>query len=546
LRLSTFTQFLDDVTAEPTAANAPLVRGDWTNFWADGVAALPRETQAVGRAVRILTDLPSLAEALRVPLTPHDELIAQAWHDVSMFNEHTSDAYDAVSNASGDLSQGCKAFKASRAYEALAAAELRLSDLVRGSPAYTPGRHATHVAVINPSAATCSDWIELPLPALPPDTGSLVDESTGQVLFCETVVESVWSEPRVDVEAPYDRPRNTFGAVPGWLRAFVPSVSANGQRTFRYGPTATCPPAVERGWSWEWDTGRGRLTRLAYGDQGQNWVGSVGPGGLSLGTLLFDTYPEADARWALTVGDRANPSSGARRVRSTAVVDQFALRSGPAYDEARISLRHHHCHRIEQRWLRHRSLPRVEIETTLWLKEIIEPVVGAMAFSFGMPSAEIWYTSLGHPTRVGHDQMPGACGAYTLTEGAVGVVGLGGLVLAVTGAPLMAFGRLDIFSDSPPSPPQQPSVFNVFACTRWMTNFPHVRPVKLRLTHRLDAATPAAARRPSGGGTSLYTVPTDPAVWTAQAEIYSGPDVHEGQQRELMGQDSLRPQGGSQ
>ena len=506
LRISTFTQFFDAVTAEASSGETPLIRGDWVNYWADGAAAMPRESRAAARAVQILSDIPRLAGAWSSGEPGEAELVESAWQKVSLFNEHTSDSHDSVSDASGDLSQGGKAYKSSLAYEALAEAELALSDRVRSSRAYTPGRHADAIAVVNPGKRSQSGWINIPLAAVPDATESLIDLQTGEVLPVHIEHQAVWSPPTLNSRIEFDRPHKTFGSHPRQLRAFIHGVAPGSQRLFRLAKKTPATEIPDAGWRWDWDLATGTLRRLHRQHDQHQWLSptELAP---RFGSVLFDTYPEIGARWGLVFGDRNHPPQSVRRERSFAVVESCDSTACSDFDQVDLRLRHPNCHRIKQRWYRYRHLPRIEIETTLWLREVLEPLAAAMVFPFAACEFDIHYSSIGHPTRVGRDQMPGTCGAYTLTEGAVGLTSQEGIILSSPGLGLMAFGELDIFSAASTAPPSQPTIFNLFASTRWMTNFPHLRPVRLRLRHRIDATSAQEAQEVLVDPATLYTVP---------------------------------------
>lgn len=482
LRLSTFEQFFQAIETDSAFHSVPTLRGDWVNWWADGIASVPRENIAIARAVRILTDLPGTEAATDSPLPPAaTELAASSWWNLSLFNEHTVDGHNAMSLPDGSLSLGHKAYTTDLAFRAEEEARLALAMLLRQAPAYVPARRAPALTVLNPGPEPRSGWIEIPAESLACRPASLLDPLSGHRFPLEPVLGPRWSEPRAH-DAPPIPPNDTFGFETVSLRAFIPHLPPGGALRLLPDPSTPASPDDPRApWSWQWH--HSRLTQLG-GNPGENWIDPSIP----FGAIIADLDHTFGARYYLTALDGEKVRRG--RQRSYATVVEHSFSSGFYGETVRLTLQHPLAQRIEQEWLLHRLCPRLELTTTLWLKESFTPLCLALAFPFTPACGELAYTSFGIPTRAGHDQLPGCCGDFVFTEGLTRIGPR--LVLHSPGVPLAAYGSLRVHEGTTAALPDQPHIFSIFALTHWNTNFPHLLPGKLVLRHTLalDTAPP--------------------------------------------------------
>ena len=56
---------------------------------------------------------------------------------------------------------------------------------------------------------------------------------------------------------------------------------------------------------------------------------------------------------------------------------------------------------LSRRWDLFDAIPRIEITTTVWLKENLDPLAVYMAFPFAVQNPRIYYDSLGSTVEVG-------------------------------------------------------------------------------------------------------------------------------------------------
>ena len=129
--------------------------GEWTDWWANGVASMPRELAAARRAAR-------LTEAARSPVFgPADQgthpAVESIHKELCLFSEHTVDANECLGNPFSAFTLGHEAEKAGLAFRSLAKAEWLLSQ--RARTRWNEGPEGLYVA--NPADAEFHGWVPL-------------------------------------------------------------------------------------------------------------------------------------------------------------------------------------------------------------------------------------------------------------------------------------------------------------------------------------------------------------------------------------------------
>lgn len=122
LRFATIEQAMDGVRASVAASDVPppVHRGDWSDFWVDGVGSTAYETALARAAERLLpvTDLlASFAE------TGDDRLLDKAADDIQLYDEHTWGAFCSVSNPDSPFTRIQLNWKTGRAHNGFALAQ---------------------------------------------------------------------------------------------------------------------------------------------------------------------------------------------------------------------------------------------------------------------------------------------------------------------------------------------------------------------------------------------------------------------------------------
>jgi hypothetical protein len=143
--------------------------------------------------------------------------------------------------------------------------------------------------------------------------------------------------------------------------------------------------------------------------------------------------------------------------------------------------------RIEQQWNIFDSIPRIEIVTTIWTKEILEPMAVYIAFPFNVDTPKLFYDSMGVRVKAGTDQIPETCGEYQTLQNGVSIQGRNlSLAISTLDCPLCVFDALQRGSGRKAFKPQTANFFNMIFENYWTTNFAVIAPSKLTIRQIID------------------------------------------------------------
>lgn len=484
LRLSTFGQFL--ARLRPELAAAPVLRGDWVDWWSDGFPASAGEVAEAHRGKRLLADASRAASLLGTALPD----ATAAWDPLLRCSEHTWGAYDSIARPWSASALGQAAQLDDLAYRGHEEARLLRAALVRTAPGFVPTAQASAAVVVNPGATIRAGWIELAAPALRRPVTAL-RHPDGHLLPLEAVVGPEWCRPQpAAADHPYNDPPDLWGMQTTRLRAWSGPLQP-GVHRFDFAEVPASPSAAAlagsgHGWRWRWDTARGGLASLIDETSGCELVR---PGDWLPGELLVETVDGFAPRDALLGRDQALVSSRLRR----AVPQLRSCAALPVHHGAAVRLVRTHplARRIEQTW---RLLPdrRIEIETDVWLIETTTPAGWLLPLPLGPDDAVASYDSLGHDTRLRDDQIPRSCGEYAAVGDGVRLRGSRlALGLDCRDTPLLTFGgpatrtRRLAGAQSAVQP-----LLAWLTATWWRDNFPIQRGRRLRLRHSVQLAEP--------------------------------------------------------
>jgi hypothetical protein len=485
LRLSTPTRFLAQFRDE-AGEQLPVVRGDWGNWWADGVVSMPTETALNQRTKHLLVDLRRGARLLKSTAVLEPKL-SRAWQDAALYTEHTFASWDSLANPYRPLTLGGFAQKADCAYRADEQARVLRATILRESPAFRPCSQTRRFSVLNPGLQARSGWVEISAQALRAPANAVRDLSTDETLPLETVLAPNWSSPDPAAPRCFEVPDDIFSFQPMTLRFYCVDLAAGATRSFELLQTELTPPAVattkasQDELSWEWNHCTGLLTSLRYAPVAHDLLDASAPFGL--GQPIFEIPQGFGARESLLI---RKPCEVLRQ--TPALVEWSAL---PSHHGARYRTVWHHenCHRIEQCWDFPAGTQRVELTSTFWLKENLAPQAIYLAFPFQLPGSEAVYHSLGHRTRVGIDQMPATCGEYhAVQDGVEFATSSVSLLLNTIDTPLGSFDSLSMRTGRATFTPQNAHFYSIVTQNYWGTNFSHTKAARLTVRHIIQAA----------------------------------------------------------
>jgi hypothetical protein len=174
LRMTTVGDALQRMQEE-IGDQVPELTGEWTDWWANGVASGPREVAASRRAKR-------LTEAALSPIWgPLDEPARQAAQtivrDLCLFDEHTWGASDSIGQPHSLDTWAQYNEKSRMAYRPMALAKLLLSQ--RSRTAIYPREEGLYVA--NTTRSPWTGWVVMPASCLRGDFHSLENPETREL-----------------------------------------------------------------------------------------------------------------------------------------------------------------------------------------------------------------------------------------------------------------------------------------------------------------------------------------------------------------------------
>lgn len=486
LVLSTPSRFL--AALEPHLGDdLPVLRGDWCDAWADGVASTPVELVLQRRAKRLLEALPVVAKLLH---SGHDAAeLERAWALASRFDEHTWGAYESVARPWCARSLANQVGKTALATDADEAAACLRAAVVRASPSYCPTAHTRALAVVNPLSTARWGWVELPAQALRFPAAAVCD-AVGQALPLETVTGTEWLPSSASGLAVDDLPADVWPAVP-WRRRFRCRLNPGEVRRFEFQAESAFPPAMpaplagqSAAWEWEWDARSARLLHLLPGG-GSNLIDRTVP--WRFGGVLVEQAPGVGARAGLAARE---PAALAALVREQPAAESVVALPSPWGVRFRCAYRHPAFRRIVQVWDLFDD-GELELTTVLHPAMTEAPQVWYLAFPLDLPEATATYEAVGVETRVGHDQMPGSCGEGVVTDGRVSFHQPQRVLdIDADDTPLGVFGGPWARSGGSVGPLARPAWFAVLHHTYWATNFAITRFGRLEVRQRLRVRTP--------------------------------------------------------
>jgi hypothetical protein len=436
----------------------PRHRGDWPDWWSDGLAGNPGEVRLARAAMRLGRWLQALAERKRLTLPPDD--VARLERNLLLFAEHTFNHSDSmavpwslVAKAIG----GGKHAMACAAYEA--AADLRdkalpaLGEYPNAGP--IPGERWIY-KVINPLEEPVSDVAPLYLEARDFDRLPL-DPLVRNLRSGEPVACDRNDAPRgctFDVHlrlAAGEEAELELTSAPGGVRSmrrhFTEKTAQDdvegaevAARDFRTDPSGVETPFL----------------RLEFGDGGEivalvdrkSSVDLLNPNRHHAPfTPVYEVTPVGENSGArmLEVRRAFGRNRKGRDVRRfTGTVDE--RRVG---DARNIHIPVEMDYRAEgTEWLKvclniWRELPRIDVAVRLQKKCVWEPENLYLALPFAVPGGELWLDKPGGPLRPWKDQLPDSLTDWFCLQDGYGFCRPDfGLVVATPDSPLLQLGPL--------------------------------------------------------------------------------------------------------
>ncbi|MHA6626802.1 glycoside hydrolase family 38 N-terminal domain-containing protein [Pseudonocardia sichuanensis] len=507
LEFSTPRRFRDHLTAHH-ADTLPTWRGDWTDWWSDGVGSSAYET-GVNRATH---ELLSAAETLGAWLRAEGrddwdgDLVERVYESMTLYDEHTWGAFASIDAPSSLFTRAQWNRKAGYAYEAA----MRTHDvLARSARALAAGR------------AEPDDEGVFNLGDLPTEQAYPPPRSTELLVF-----NTLPFERDVLVELPE---RRAGGAPAGMLEGFFPrdvpwgGPPASDRRRvrarvpgfgFAFTDLGTAPDlddlraegnVIENEWyRVEVDPATGTVVSWFDKELGHDFAGEHE--GRHLGAYVYETVDDERGRDALYLQDFASYDFGywqrhppfERTTATTVRTGAARVDSGRAVIEVLVHAPGVRSARCEISLLsRTREL---HVDWTLDKEEHTDPESVYVVFPFRLDGADFRVDLNGVACTPNEDQLPGVSfDWYPVRRWADVSDGRRGVTVVPLDAPLVQLGGITTNAIAERLEPESPTIVSWALNNHWMVNFKASQngeiPQRYRLTTHDGPCRPAAADR---------------------------------------------------
>ncbi len=434
---------------EQNANNLPVHRGEWTDWWSEGVAATPQDTLLFRNAQRT-RHLLDLLDADSKVVSP--ERRAAIDDKLMLYAEHTF-GYSHTSSSTL-LTQQIFMRKTQHAVDADVLASKGLYDVLRtrGEGDFID-RRPLEYSVLNPLKTAVRSVAYLPLdfweqPAM--QAGYRVVDEAGRTYPQQTECSPRGSTVAVTLELGPGEQRSLKLVAPGEAKTADPPAGES----------------FENEWyrvEWSKDKGIVSLTDRATGTQVLDQALGV------LGSPIYQLFPKGD-RGAAGVGDQPRKRP-ADQVTAGKCIAIKRVAVGPVYERWEF---HYQVPGASQYALVatfFHNLPQIELVARLIKTDVREPEGMYVLFPFAVDGGIWHFDKPGAWIRPGIDQLPQSCTDYYLLQHGAALVGKQcGVALSTPDAPMVQLGKLRLWTYSTNIEPTGP-LYSWLTNNKWETNF---------------------------------------------------------------------------
>jgi hypothetical protein len=447
IRSATQVEFFEHL--ESHARDLPVHRGEWTDWWSEGVAATPQDTLVFRNAQRTrhLIDL----------LDPDAKVVSpeRRWaidDKLMLYAEHTF-GYSHTS-LSTLLTQQVFMRKTKHAVDADVLASTALHDVLRlrGEGAFTDRRPLDYT-VLNPLKTAVRSVAYLPLD------------------FWEW--PTVQAGYRVVDETGRSYPQQTEGSPRGWTVAVAVDLGPGERRRLKLvapGEANVAESPAGDGFANQWyqvtwvpDKGIVSLTDRVTGTQ------VLDPAVGALGSPIYQLFPGGQRGPAGTIfPPRQRPADQVSVGQCTAVT---RVATGPVYErwEFHYQVPGATQYALVATFFHH--VPQFELTARLVKTDVRDPEGMYVLFPFAVADGVWHWDKPGALIRPGIDQLPQSCTDYYLLQHGAALAGKDcGVAWATLDAPLVQLGQLRLWTYSTSIEPVGP-LYSWLTNNKWETNF---------------------------------------------------------------------------
>jgi hypothetical protein len=458
IRLATMREFFERLEKE--SASFPTHRGEWPDWWADGVASTPLETALFRNAQRVTREVERL-DPNREVLTEERRLAIR--QQLFLFAEHTWGYSDSVPSPWDFLCQQMVLRKGAMAVQADTLAMTALDEILKkkhGAGDFVCDRPFRYRA-INSQSVQRKALALLPVDfweVSPLSKGIRIEDAKGRV---------------------YPHQEGRFGR--GGLIAVMLELEAGEERDLKVIITGDGRP--EKGddempshfenpyYRVEWDTERG-ITRLL---DKQSGVNILAEGDEALGMPVYQVFPSSPEEGTDPCSLRRQ--AGIKKDKPRDVVTRGKLmevkriQSGEVFETWKFRYAVPGASFYEVEFLLPHDAPWIGIAARMNKDNVWDPEGMYLAFPLSAPGAEWWLDRGAARMRPGIDQLPLTCCDYAMVQEAAAMCAKQtGVAVTLVDAPLVMVGGLKLWDYSKEATPTG-TLYSWQTNNKWETNF---------------------------------------------------------------------------
>ena len=466
---------------EQLSASTPVIQGEWSDWWAAGVASTPFEISVYQAAKRRNTDIDASLKWMNRPEN-FEQNFSALNHDLVFAAEHTWGAYDSVARPYGERTKGAHYQKMDVLVRTGENSRRLKADVIRAGKNFKPFSQTDLFEVFNPGETNRSGWVELSARAFRIKANCAREPDTGKIYPFLQTLGAEWAVPDSRFAAPPDFPNDVWPYFPALYRFHIENLKPGEIRKFELVNDENInirPLSGSRYFDVKTDS-NGCIAQISY---------------LPSNIDIFTGMEYAPAQLIVERPQGKNARNG---LAGRTINPAYILHSSPSLVDAQQSatpyslvyrkvMEEPFAKRIEQQWNVFDLIPRIEIVTTIWTKEIIDPIAVYMAFPFNVIDPDLFYDSMGVRVQAGADQIPGTCGEYQTLQDGVSIRGSNlSLAISTPDCPMAIFDSLQRGTGRKTFKPKTANFFNMICENYWCTNFAIITPSKLTVRQIID------------------------------------------------------------
>ena len=457
--------------------STPVLTGEWCDWWAAGIASTPFEISVYQAAKRRNRDIDNSLKWMNKP-EGFDTKIAALNRDLVFAAEHTWGAYDSIARPYGERTRGAYYQKMDALVRNGENSKRIKSDILRAGNNYKPFSQTNLFEIFNPGETARSGWVELSARAFRIKANCAREIATGRMYPFLQTLGSEWGGSS-QFAPPPDFPNDVWSYFPVQYSFYVEDLKPGEIRKFEivYDESVDLKPLSGSRYFDVTVDSNGCVANVRYLPSNTDlFAGNE----YSPAQLIVERSSIKNARSLLSI----HPDHIMHNSPSLVDAQQSATPYSLVY---RKIMEEPFAKRIEQQWNVFDRIPRIEIVTTIWTREVIDPMAVYVAFPFNMAEPGLFYDSMGVQVQVGVDQMPGSCGEYQTLQNGVSIRNSkASLAISTLDCPMCVFDSLQRGTGRKVFKPETANFFNMICENYWITNFAVLAPSKLTVRQIID------------------------------------------------------------